>query len=164
MTRTAALALLITALGGARAVAGGWVTAYYPGWRQARLAPDRIDYEAVTHVAHFSLIPRADGTLDAGTNRLTPANVAAAVAAAHGAGKKILVTIGGRARARASRPRSRPSAARPSSGPWPPSSATTATTASTSTWSRSSPETRATSRPSRATCAPVSTRRSRVRC
>ena len=75
--------------------AQAWVTAYYTGWRQSRLAPDQIDYEAVTHVVHFAVVPRVDGTLDAKTNLLTPANIASAVAAAHGAGKKILFTVGG---------------------------------------------------------------------
>lgn len=93
MTR---LILLLT-LASAPARAAGWVTAYYPGWRQARLPPERIDYEAVNVVAHFALVPRPDGTLDAAANRLTPANVAAAVKAAHAAGRRIVVTVGGQA-------------------------------------------------------------------
>ena len=72
-----------------------WVTAYYPGWRQSRLAPRDIDFEAMTHVAHFSVVPRADGSLDSAVNMLTPENVRSAVSAAYAAGKKILVTVGG---------------------------------------------------------------------
>jgi chitinase len=72
-----------------------WIAAYYPGWRQSRLPPAAIDFEAFTHLVQFSVVPRADGTLDAAVNMLTAANVAAAVAAAHAAGKKILFTVGG---------------------------------------------------------------------
>ncbi len=87
--------LLLLGLIAPEARGQGWVTAYYPGWRQGRLAADQIDYDAVTHVAHFAVVPRADGTLDARVNRLTPANIASAVRAAHEAGKKILFTVGG---------------------------------------------------------------------
>jgi chitinase len=72
-----------------------WVTAYYPGWRQKHLPPGDIDFAAITHLVHFSVVPRADGTLDADVNMLTPENRAAAVAAAHGAGRKILLAVGG---------------------------------------------------------------------
>ena len=95
--RTSAIALFLLGLLSAapRASAGMWVTAYYPGWRQSRLAPENIDYAAVTHVVHFAVFPRPDGTLDSAVNLMTPANVTAAVAAAHHAGRKILFTVGG---------------------------------------------------------------------
>jgi chitinase len=93
--RIALLGASLAAGAGAAHASGMWVTGYYPGWRQARLSPDNIDFGAVTHLVHFSLVPRPDGTLDAAVNMLTPANVAAAVAAAHGAGKKILIAVGG---------------------------------------------------------------------
>lgn len=80
---------------GAARAGGMWVTAYYPGWRQARLPPGLIDFEAITHLVHFGVVPRADGTLDTAQNVMTPANVAAAVSAAHRAGRKILFTVGG---------------------------------------------------------------------
>ena len=92
------IALLLGALTAAAPTAGAqalWVTGYYPGWRQSRLAPTGIDFEAVTHLVHFSVVPRADGSLNASVNMLTPENVKTAVAAAHGAGKKILFTVGG---------------------------------------------------------------------
>ena len=72
-----------------------WVAGYYPSWRQSRLAPQDIDFGAVTHLMHFGVVPRPDGTLDAAVNLMTPANVAGAVEAAHAAGKKILFTVGG---------------------------------------------------------------------
>lgn len=74
---------------------GLWVTGYYPGWRQGRLIPSNIDFGAITHLVHFSVVPRQDGSLDAAVNMMTPANIKAAVLAAHGAGKKILFTVGG---------------------------------------------------------------------
>jgi chitinase len=72
-----------------------WVTGYYPGWQQQTLKPTDIDFRVVTHLIYFSLIPRADGTVDATKNSLTDANAAAVVAAAHAAHRKALVSIGG---------------------------------------------------------------------
>ncbi len=94
------LILLVLMLGGAAAAPaegarGLWVTAYYPGWRQNRLSPEEIDFGAVTHIMHFAVVPRPDGTLDAAVNRMTPANIRSAVSASHRAGKKILFTVGG---------------------------------------------------------------------
>jgi chitinase len=97
-TRTRGLVAALLGLLAAASAAGAqsvWVTGYYPGWRQSRLAPANIDFAAVTHLAHFSVVPRADGSLNASVNMLTPANVKAAVAAAHEAGKSILFTVGG---------------------------------------------------------------------
>jgi hypothetical protein len=42
----------------------GWVTAYYAGWQYDRLKPAQIDFRALTHLVHFSVLPKADGTLD----------------------------------------------------------------------------------------------------
>ena len=90
------LVLIVLALFAPAARAEGWVTGYYTGWRQNRLPADRIDFDAVTHIVHFAVVPRADGTIDAASNMLTPANVEAAVRAAHLAGRKILFAVGGR--------------------------------------------------------------------
>ena len=100
MTGRLASILLATMLGFSRSAAaaeaqGPWVAAYYPGWRQSRLSPENIDFAAVTHLVHFSVVPRSDGSLNTAVNMLTPANVKAAVAAAHAAGKKIVFTVGG---------------------------------------------------------------------
>ena len=84
--------LLLGAAPPARAL---WVTAYYTGWRQTRLKPADIDFSAITHLAHFGVVPRADGSLDSAINRLTPASVKETVAAAHAAGRKVLFTVGG---------------------------------------------------------------------
>lgn len=76
-----------------------WVTAYYAGWSQGQynngLPAEEIDYDAVTHIIHFSLGVRGDGTLSDAGNSVHESNARAAVAAAHKAGKPILISIGG---------------------------------------------------------------------
>lgn len=98
MKKFARVVLAFMAGGVAAAQAGAqqpWVTAYYTGWRQNRLSPADIDFGAVTHLVQFSVVPRQDGSLNALANMMTPANIKAAVLAAHAAGKKILFTVGG---------------------------------------------------------------------
>lgn len=77
-----------------------WVTAYYAGWSQGWfnngvLPAEAIDYDAVTHIIHFALWPRADGSLDSDANSIRPSNSAALIARAHAAGKKVLISVGG---------------------------------------------------------------------
>ncbi len=77
-----------------------WVTAYYAGWMQGNqwsfhLRPKDIDFDAVTHIIHFSLGPNPDGTLNDEGNGITAENSADIVAAAHNAGKKVLICVGG---------------------------------------------------------------------
>src|SRR5512146_3514446 len=53
-----------------------WATAYYAGWQQGssnkgRLPAQDIDYSAVTHIVHFSLVPNANGTVDPNPNSIT---------------------------------------------------------------------------------------------
>ena len=71
------------------------VTAYYPGYRQSYLRPSNIDFSAVTHIIHFSVMPNADGTLNTGANGLTPAYSTNLVTRAHAAGRKALICVGG---------------------------------------------------------------------
>ncbi|MGH2567297.1 MAG: glycosyl hydrolase family 18 protein [Bacteroidota bacterium] len=77
-----------------------WVTAYYAGWSQGWfnndvLPADDIDYSAVTHIIHFGLSPRADGTFNPDVNSIRESNSAALIPRAHAAGKKVLISIGG---------------------------------------------------------------------
>jgi|GEM_PF-608781 len=73
-----------------------WVSAYYGGWQQGgRIKPEEIDYTAVTHIIHFALIVSPDGTFSGEGNGITVSSALAAVRAAHGAGKKILISVGG---------------------------------------------------------------------
>jgi chitinase len=72
-----------------------WTTAYYPGYRQSYLPPSAIDFSVVTHIIHFSVIPNADGSLNTGANGIAPAYSASLVSAAHAAGRKALICVGG---------------------------------------------------------------------
>jgi chitinase len=62
---------------------------------QSYLPASAIDFGAVTHVIHFSVIPNADGSLDSTTNGLSASNSADIVAKAHAAGVPVLVSVGG---------------------------------------------------------------------
>jgi chitinase len=72
-----------------------WRTAYYPGWEQAGMPASTIAFATLTHVIHFSVVPNTDGTLDSTANTISTANSAAVVAAAHAAGRKVLICVGG---------------------------------------------------------------------
>src|SRR6266704_8259 len=72
-----------------------WCTGYYPGWEQGAMPASTIDYTALTHIIHFSIVPNSDGTLNTSDNGLTSANSSDIVSHAHAAGKKVLVCIGG---------------------------------------------------------------------
>lgn len=77
------------------ATADLWCTAYYPGWEQGGMPASSIDYSAVTHIIHFSLVPNSDGTLNSSANSVTAANSSDIVSHAHAAGRKVLVCVGG---------------------------------------------------------------------
>jgi chitinase len=72
-----------------------WVEAYYNGVSSVALPATEIDFSAFTHLMMFALLPTASGGIDATTKMLDPAAIASVAAAAHAAGKKVLVTIGG---------------------------------------------------------------------
>ncbi len=73
-----------------------WVTAYYAAWHASDLPPSEIDFTAFSHLCHFSLVPRADGSLDTTTHgSFAPADCAALVTPAHAAGCKVLIGVGG---------------------------------------------------------------------
>jgi chitinase len=54
-----------------------------------------IDFAALTHIIHFSLVPNPDGSLDSTVNVVSPSNSADIVTRAHAAGRKVLVCVGG---------------------------------------------------------------------
>lgn len=87
--------------GGSASSTAHWISAYYAGWSQGwnpdqgLLPADKIDYKAVTDIIHFALFPNPDGTLNYTDNSITPQNSQLATTAAHAAGKKILITVGG---------------------------------------------------------------------
>ena len=77
-----------------------WVTGYYMASSQSEaLTPDKIDYAAITHLVHFAIVPRADGTIaDTAANGLTavtPAQSAEVLAQAHAHSVKVLICLGG---------------------------------------------------------------------
>ena len=77
-----------------------WVTAYYGGWQLCNgsngyLPVSQVDFTAMTHVIHFALVPKPDGTLDTVGNSITWAGSHALTKAAHAAGTKALVSLGG---------------------------------------------------------------------
>jgi chitinase len=77
-----------------------WVTGYYAGWNQGGynngvLPAEGIDYSALTHIIHFSLVPNADASLDTNSNSLHQINSTALLPRAHAAGVKVLIAVGG---------------------------------------------------------------------
>src|SRR5271169_2083613 len=74
-----------------------WRTGYYPGWEQASMPASNIDYTALTHIIHFSLVPNSNGTLNSSANGITSANSLDLVSRAHAAGRKVIICVGGAA-------------------------------------------------------------------
>jgi GH18 family chitinase/lysophospholipase L1-like esterase len=77
-----------------------WVTGYYTGWGIDQCPVSAIDFSVFTHIVHFSLIPNADGSLNASGNSIIPnagdtSRITSIVNATHLAGKKVLICIGG---------------------------------------------------------------------
>jgi chitinase len=75
--------------------AGFWQTGYYPGWEQSFMPASSIDFAALTHVIHFSVVPNSDGTLNSSDNGITTANSADIVSQTHNAGVQVLICVGG---------------------------------------------------------------------
>src|SRR4051794_21649409 len=86
--------LIATLLIGSPASADLWSTGYYPGWEQGGMLASAIDFGALTHIIHFSIVPNSDGTLNTSDNGLTSANSANIVTNTHASGKKVLVCVG----------------------------------------------------------------------
>ncbi len=55
----------------------------------------KIDFTALTHVIHFSVLPNANGTLNSNVNSVTLANSSDIISKAHAAGVKVIVCVGG---------------------------------------------------------------------
>ncbi len=77
-----------------------WVTAYYAGWQLGNgtngyLPLSKVDLSSFTHVIHFALIPRPDGTLDSSSNSITKSGAIALITAAHAYNTKVLICVGG---------------------------------------------------------------------
>jgi len=95
------LCIIFSAVTGNAQIESGnmWVSAYYAGWMQGcgyegHLSAEQIDFGAVTHIIHFSLLPNPDGSLDSSINCITEENSRNLVNATHAAGKKVLISVG----------------------------------------------------------------------
>jgi chitinase len=74
-------------------VSGLWVTSYYPAYGTGTMPIGAIPFASMTHVIHFALVPNTDGTLADPFG--LKAQAGELVAAAHGAGIKALLGVGG---------------------------------------------------------------------
>ncbi len=72
-----------------------WSTGYYPGYEQGSMPASNIDFTALTHIIHFSVIPNSNGTLNSSANSVSTANSTDIVTRAHAAGKPVLICVGG---------------------------------------------------------------------
>src|ERR1700744_2857403 len=72
-----------------------WRTADYTGWGPNNIAASNIDFAALTHIIHFSVVPKADGTLDCDLNVMATNYSRDIVTRAHAAGVKVLISVGG---------------------------------------------------------------------
>lgn len=75
-----------------------WVMGYYPGYEEALLPPEDIDFRTLTHIAFAFLQINADGSLNTDFMRKNGEGqeLARTVAIrAHAAGKKALLSVGG---------------------------------------------------------------------
>ncbi|OQX05673.1 MAG: hypothetical protein BWK73_33000 [Thiothrix lacustris] len=75
-----------------------WVTGYLPAYHhngQDIPFMEAADYGLLTHIAHASAMPRADGSLDTDTNSYNPASRQRAVQLAHAHQRPILLVITG---------------------------------------------------------------------
>jgi chitinase len=75
-----------------------WVLGYYVGYERALLPPNEIDFAGLTHLMVGRVVPNANGTLDK-TFDIDAVNgpifAQQASAAAHGAGRKAILMVGG---------------------------------------------------------------------
>lgn len=92
MATVAAAATLATAQE-ARKV--GWSTGYYAAWATNGYPVTAIRWKAYTHMCHFSVIPRADGTVNETGMGLNDARFRAFVAEAKKNNVKTLICVGG---------------------------------------------------------------------
>jgi chitinase len=95
MIRFLAVFACVFALSSSVVAAPFWTTAYYGNWRQDRLPPEQIDFQAMTHIVHFSVLPKPDGTLDADNFKITPTSSQKLIELAHKQNVKVLLCVGG---------------------------------------------------------------------
>ena len=64
------LTILFALSFGMAARADLWSAGYYPGWEQGAMPASTIDFNALTHIIHFSVVPNSNGTLNSSANTL----------------------------------------------------------------------------------------------
>src|ERR1700723_2382833 len=72
-----------------------WRTGYYPGWDQFGMPASSINFAALSHIIHFSVIPNSNGTLDSSDNGISLVNSTDVGRRAHAAGVKVIICVGG---------------------------------------------------------------------
>jgi chitinase len=73
-----------------------WVGAYIPGWAQEDSAQFRDhEFDSITHLLHFAVFVRPNGSLDLRSNELTPDKMRDLIAQGHHSGRKVLLVVGG---------------------------------------------------------------------
>jgi chitinase len=72
-----------------------WVTGYYAAWNEGHLPISAVNFSALTVLAHFAQEPTTSGTLNTTANGMSADQSQRVVAAAHAAGKKVVLTVGG---------------------------------------------------------------------
>jgi chitinase len=78
----------------APASGGRRVVGYFPLWApNGGYTAQHIDFQTVTHVAHFSVVPRGDGSIE--IPDWGPFPDTALLTRAHGAGAKVVLVVGG---------------------------------------------------------------------
>jgi chitinase len=86
-------ACILPAAAGASEASALWAVGYYPAYGTGTMPISAIPWSSMTHVIHFALVPRKDGTLaDPDGVR---GQTGALVSAAHAAGVKALLGVGG---------------------------------------------------------------------
>ena len=74
-----------------------WVDAYYPGYQSSTLPVAQVNFNDITHLMIGAILPNANGSIDTtfylGSNGASWAT--SAVAAAHAAGRKAILMVGG---------------------------------------------------------------------
>src|SRR5262249_13683119 len=72
---------------------GRWVASYYPAYGTGKMPISEIPFSSVTHVIHFALVPRSDGSLSDPDG--LKGQTSSLVSAAHAAGVRALLGVGG---------------------------------------------------------------------
>ena len=72
-----------------------WVTAYYAFRGATFLTPAEIDFKTITHLIYFTIFPTPTGDLDPKNQGVKDSTAQALADAAHKAGRKVIICVGG---------------------------------------------------------------------